>query len=268
MNGTTSSRRVATPNDVAPASNNDGTVLIEKCCPRDELLVDNVCTPLTVPNTMNVTTAWQPEFLDEQSSGKIYKDHKYDLQFGRPICRNDEHEWYVYYYPKGEDRLAILTTGKLRHFIPESSKDLAEQIQGIVQDLQEDDVDTLESVHYDYPFGHYCIDKAILTGERLVLTYAMVCVPNVSMSWTDTSYFMRRVVDPIFRALSMACYLAIAVVYFVLPQLRDLVGNMITSMSLCLFASQSASTVRIFTEYSSHVSFMVAGEFCFFYDHL
>lgn len=39
---------------------------------------------------------------------------------------------------------------------------------------------------------------------------------------------------------------------------RDLVGNIITTITLCLILSQAANLVRIFTEFSSHVSFMVA----------
>lgn len=39
---------------------------------------------------------------------------------------------------------------------------------------------------------------------------------------------------------------------------RDLVGNIITTITICLIVSQAANLVRIFTEFSSHVSFMVA----------
>jgi len=87
----------------------------------------------------------------------------------------------------------------------------------------------------------------------------MLCVPDVAVRWTDTNYLMRHAIDPAFHAVSMACYLIVAVVYFVLPQLRDLVGNIISSMTLCLMVNQCASTVRIFTEFGNHVSFMVAG---------
>lgn len=39
---------------------------------------------------------------------------------------------------------------------------------------------------------------------------------------------------------------------------RDLVGNIITTITVCLIVSQAANLVRIFTEFSSHVSFMMA----------
>lgn len=245
-------------NHVAP--NNEDTVLIEKCCGREELLVDDNCTPISEANEMNETRLWQPEFVD--GTRKIRKERiNYELQVGRPICRSDEHESHVYYYPNGGDRLAILTSGKLRHFIPEKARDFAEEPDtGMFESYDQDDPDYLQTIHYDYPFGHYCIDKAVLSGERLVATYAMLCVPVLTTSWTDTSYFMGHLVDPIFRAFTILSYLIVAIVYFVLPQLRDLVGNMITSMSLCLLTSQSAATVRIFTEYGNHISFLVAGE--------
>lgn len=42
---------------------------------------------------------------------------------------------------------------------------------------------------------------------------------------------------------------------------RDLVGNIVTSITVCLIISQAADLVRIFTEFSSHVSFVVADSF-------
>jgi G protein-coupled receptor Mth (Methuselah protein) len=51
-------------------------------------------------------------------------------------------------------------------------------------------------------------------------------------------------------------------IHFVLPQLRDLVGNIITTMSVCLIVAQSADLVRIFTEFKIHspLSFLIAGK--------
>lgn len=56
----------------------------------------------------------------------------------------------------------------------------------------------------------------------------------------------------------MIILLIIAIIYFVLPTLRDLVGNIVTTITICLIVSQAADLVRIFTEFSSHVSFLVA----------
>jgi G protein-coupled receptor Mth (Methuselah protein) len=56
----------------------------------------------------------------------------------------------------------------------------------------------------------------------------------------------------------MVIFLIIAIIYFVLPTLRDLVGNIITTILICLIICQAADLVRIFTEFSSHVSFLIA----------
>ncbi|XP_029042173.1 probable G-protein coupled receptor Mth-like 5 [Osmia bicornis bicornis] len=246
------------------ASNNGELNLISvaKCCEPEELLVDDTCTPLTETNE----TEWRPEFVEEKVNG-ISRSRpvkpNYQLKIGRPKCQSNEHQWNVYHYQSGEDRLAILTTGVLRHYTRHLTKGNYNHgyLYGLdAVGLDEDDEDDLEAIsnHHDYSFGHYCIDKAVLSRDRLVATYAMVCVPNVVVGWTDTDYLMKHGIDPTFHAISIASYLVVAVVYFVLPQLRDLVGNMITSMTLCLIAGQSASMVRIFTEFGNHVSFMVA----------
>lgn len=238
------------------------SISVAKCCEPEELLVDDTCTPLTETNE----TEWRPEFVEEKVNGisrsRLAKPN-YQLKIGRPKCQSNEHQWNVYHYRSGEDRLAILTSGVLRHYTADLTKRVNTNEQGAygydtVDSMDEDDLDAM-SIHYDYPFGHYCADKAILSRDRLVATYAMICVPDVVVRWTDTNYLMKHAIDPTFHAISIASYLVVAVVYFVLPQLRDLVGNMITSMTLCLIAGQCASAVRIFTEFGNHVSFMIAG---------
>lgn len=236
-------------------------ISVAKCCEPKELLVDDTCTPLTETNE----TEWLPEFVEEKVNG-ISRSRpvklNFQLKIGRPKCQSNEHQWNVYHYRTGEDRLAILTTGVLRHYTTDLTKRMNENrgVYGFdpTELMNEDDLDTI-SIHYDYSFGHYCTDKAILSRDRLVATYAMICVPDVVVTWADTNYLMRHAIDPAFHAISIASYLVVAVVYFVLPQLRDLVGNMITSMTLCLIAGQCASMVRIFTEFGNHISFMVAG---------
>lgn len=242
-------------------------VSIGKCCELDELLVDDRCAPLAETNE----TDWRPEFASERSPSALPNDGrrlvvpKYELKIGRPRCASDEHQWHVYHYQSGPDRLVILTSGVLRHYIVDLTKTVDESrgVYGVAApnlDLDpNDDEDGPATIHYDYQFGHYCVDKAILNSGRLIATYATLCVPDVAVRWTDTNYLMRHAIDPAFHAISMACYLIVAVIYFVLPQLRDLVGNIITSMTLCLVVNQCASTVRIFTEFGNHVSFLIAG---------
>ncbi|KAK0088355.1 hypothetical protein PV325_012253 [Microctonus aethiopoides] len=233
------------------------SVKIGKCCDLNEILVDDVCTELSETNE---TTIWQPEFVDDIFPA-VQQKHpmKHQFKIGLPNCRDNEHQWHVYYDPDGQDRLAILPTGKLRHFVHdrwgavEGEKLLSNNFR--INDPNDDDI-TMVPLHYDYSFGHYCGDKAVLTKNRIVTTYAMICVPEVA--WTDVDYLIRHIVDPVTRALAIICYLIIAIVYFVLPQLRDLVGNMITSMSMCFVINQIAITVRIFTQFASHISFLIA----------
>lgn len=252
--------------DVGVGGGGDGAAMsIGKCCESEEILVNDRCTSLKETNE----TKWRPEFVEQSSSSSgasgrsKFAEPKYELKIGRPRCASDEHQWHVYYYPTGPDRLAILSSGVLRHYV-----DLVNGMDekrgvyggGVTSGLDDDEEDDESaSIYYDYQFGHYCIDKVVLNGDPQVATYAMLCVPTVAVRWSDTNYFLRHAVDPAFHAISTACYLVVAVIYFVLPQLRDLVGNIITSIALCLVVNQCASTVRIFTEFGNHVSFLIAG---------
>ncbi|KYM93006.1 putative G-protein coupled receptor Mth-like 5 [Atta colombica] len=222
-------RNVLADTETRPASA-DTKVRIGKCCELEELLVDDRCTPLSETNETN----WIPEFVKDRDAavrtGYVPPGPKYELKIGRPRCDSDEHQWHVYYYPSGPDRLLILPTGVLRHYIVDLAKGMDENrgIYGIAMMNVDDDYDDDKehaTIHYDYPFGHYCADKVVLSGDRMVATYAMLCVPDVAVRWTDTNYLMKHAINPAFHAVSMACYLVVAVVYFVLPQLRDLVGN-------------------------------------------
>ncbi|XP_015110761.1 probable G-protein coupled receptor Mth-like 5 [Diachasma alloeum] len=239
---------------VDPQEPSPGSINIAKCCELNEILVDSVCTPI---DKTNESSPWKPEFVDDQFPTIIRKKPvNYQLRIGSPVCSKDETQWQVYYGT--EDKLVILTSGKLRHVTHHNW--LGRKVKTFDEYMQsyEEDESTGEPLHQDYAFGHYCAEKAVLTGDRKVTTYAIICVPNVKFPWRETSYLVRNMIDPITRASAIASYLVVAVVYFVLPQLRDLVGNMISSMSLCLVVNQIAATVGIFTQHASHISFLVA----------
>lgn len=89
---------------------------------------------------------------------------------------------------------------------------------------------------------------------------AVICTPQVPSPWTDVDYVMRRVVNPACHAIAVTCLLLVAVVHFVLPQLRDLVGNMVTTLAGCMIVARIANVVRIFVEYNGPVSYLTAGE--------
>jgi G protein-coupled receptor Mth (Methuselah protein) len=232
-------------------------VKVAKCCEDSDLLLDSVCVPIAETNE---TKPWRPEFQSEDGyeGAKPAKEPKYLVKYGPPRCRANENQWEVYYYPDSPDTLVMLTSGKLRHYIPDQVDEVekAKEMYGM-EFLEPEDVQA-KAIHYDYPFGHYCADKAIFTKSHVVATYAKICVPR-PVKWANTDNLMKKAIDPALHAIAMVSYLVVAIVYFVLPQLRDLVGNIITSMTLCLIVNQSASLVRIFTEFGNHVSFLIAG---------
>lgn len=90
--------------------------------------------------------------------------------------------------------------------------------------------------------------------------FAIVCNPHVPTAWHDTDFLLRRIVDPLCHAVALSCYVAVAVIHFVLPQLRDLVGNMVTSLCVCMAVGQVADTIRIFTEFTSPRVYLTAGK--------
>lgn len=89
--------------------------------------------------------------------------------------------------------------------------------------------------------------------------YALVCVPEVKINWNDVSFLMKKIINPLFHGLAILLYLLVAIIYFVLPTLRDLPGNIITTINMCLLFSQAADLVRIFTQFSNHISIFIVG---------
>lgn len=235
-------------------------VKIAKCCEESDLLLDGHCVPA---REANGTQLWRPEFEAEDSyeGARPVQPPAYQLKFGQPRCRSSETQWEVYHYPSSPDKLVMLTSGKLRHYIPDQVDEVqkAKEMYGM-EFLEPEDVQA-KAIHYDYPFGHYCADRAVLTKDHLVVMYAKICVPR-PVKWANTENLMKKAIDPALHAIAMVSYLVVAIVYFVLPQLRDLVGNIITSMTLCLIVNQGASLVRIFTEFGNHINFMIAGRLC------
>lgn len=96
--------------------------------------------------------------------------------------------------------------------------------------------------------------------------FAIVCTPESEMAktWQNTDFVFRRVLNPVFHTIAMVCFLIVAIVHFVFPQLRDLVGNIITTISVCFFVSNAAEVVKIFTEFHNELSYLVAGELSLF----
>lgn len=236
-------------------------LLIPKCCAGEEVLNrDAHCQHV---NETGVDM-WKPKFTSEEGN-EPQTQPNYQLTNGSPPCERQQ-TWPIYAYPGSSDRLVLMPSGTLRHYARDK-KSLLES-RGAnpytwtrYRDFELEGLENLahpdEPRFYDYLPGEYCIDKAILE-DGMEATFAQVCTPKPISDWTRTDFLISRIVDPLCHVFCIMCYLTIAIVYFVLPQLRDLVGNIITTISLCMLVAQIADLVRTFTEFSSHVSFLVA----------
>lgn len=98
-----------------------------------------------------------------------------------------------------------------------------------------------------------------MNGQKIL--YALICVPKDENYWNSTEFLMRNIVNPITHALSMFFLLFIAIIYFIMPTLKDLVGNIVTTIAICLIVSQAADMTRLLTVFVNHVSLIAAGLF-------
>lgn len=89
----------------------------------------------------------------------------------------------------------------------------------------------------------------------------MVCSPDQDSHWTDTDFLLRKVVNPVCHGISITILLVVAITYFVVPSLRDLVGNVITTITCLLIVGQVANLMRIFSEFRNHFNFLILGKF-------
>ncbi|KAH9631594.1 hypothetical protein HF086_004361 [Spodoptera exigua] len=247
--------------DLNELSDKQNGVKINKCCEHNEIVVDGVCRLAERYNQ----SLWTPQFKTED--GNDAKVKYYNYVFGVPDCATTQQR-AIFDLDKSEDKLNLLTDGRLQHIINHTpSSDVKED--PVLSNFNLHDSISIPEVKEPSSYIHnqakYCMDKILLTqkdtqtkkGVNITGTYALVCVPEVKINWRDTNFLMKKIINPMFHAIAMILYLLVAVIYFVLPTLRDLAGNIITTINMCLIVSQAADLVRIFTEFSNHVSFMV-----------
>ncbi|XP_061721545.1 probable G-protein coupled receptor Mth-like 5 [Cydia pomonella] len=240
--------------DLNDLSDQQNSVLINKCCEPDQIVVNSVCRLAKDYNQ----TLWKPHFKTEDGKDVQVKYFRYI--HGYPDCETTQHRAIFYFnnLRKSEDELNLLSDGRLLHIIHhEPSADSVKEdplmrIQGSIVIPSEQ-----QQASYTYIQNKYCMDKILMTANSTNTgEYALICIPDVK-NWTDVDFIIKKIVNPLFHAISMTLYLIVAIIYFVLPTLRDLAGNIITTINICLIVSQAADMVRIFTEFSNHVSFMV-----------
>ncbi|XP_063231397.1 probable G-protein coupled receptor Mth-like 5 isoform X1 [Bacillus rossius redtenbacheri] len=229
-----------------------GVVRVQKCCERFELMIDNRCAHKNESDS----EVWNPVFSSESGQDNVQVP-LFRLVIGQPEC-GARLKWPIFHYPGSQDRLSLLPNGKLRHFISHHEHDS----KGADVELSQLSGGDLDGQRYhDYDLGLYCLDKSQEAGQ--VAQYALVCSPDAGPSWNDSDHLVRTVVDPACRGVALACYVAVAAVYFVLPQLRDLAGNVVSSLAACLAVSQAAGLVLVFVQFRHHVSFLVADTFMY-----
>ncbi|XP_063367471.1 probable G-protein coupled receptor Mth-like 5 [Cydia amplana] len=240
--------------DLNDLSDQQNSVLINKCCEPDQIVVNSVCRLAKDYNQ----TVWKPQFKTEDGKDVQVKYFRYI--HGYPDCETTQHRaiFYLNNLRRSEDELNLLSDGRLLHIIHhEPSADSVKEdplmrIQGSIVIPSEQ-----QQASYTYVQNKYCMDKILMTANSTNTgEYALICIPDVK-NWTDVDFIIKKIVNPLFHAISMILYLIVAIIYFVLPTLRDLAGNIITTINICLIVSQAADMVRIFTEFSNHVSFMV-----------
>uniref|UniRef100_A0A1Y1NNN9 G-protein coupled receptors family 2 profile 2 domain-containing protein n=1 Tax=Photinus pyralis TaxID=7054 RepID=A0A1Y1NNN9_PHOPY len=215
-------------------------IKINKCCEPFEILLDDRCTHINKTNE----TIWHPMFTSENGK-KQNVQVDYIIVTGNPDCGSMQ-IWHIYYYQESTDVLQLLPNGALRHYPHYVSPE---------EDLNR------EIMYHDYPPGKYCMEKHV--KGSLVSEYASVCAPEHRTDWTSSPFLMRNIISPITHGISMACFLTIAIIYFIMPTLRDLVGNIITTICVCLIVSQAADTIRLLTVFTNHVSIIAAETLCY-----
>lgn len=241
--------------DLNEISEEANAVIINKCCEENEIMVDSGCRLAEIVNQ----TLWKPQFKTEDGKDVDVKYFRY--VHGVPDCETTEMRG-IFQFGKSEDELNLLSDGRLRHLIHhEHSSDSIKEDTLMINTFSIHDPIVIPEEKEPTSFIHvqnkYCMDKILMANTNETGEYAVVCIPEVKINWRDTSFLMKKILNPLFHAIAMVLFLIVAIIYFVLPTLRDLAGNIITTINVCLIVSQAADLVRIFTEFSNHVSFMI-----------
>lgn len=248
-------RAAISDTDLNELSEQQNGIKISKCCEENELKIDSKCRVAANYDQQ----LWIPKFKDED--GKDVKVKYYSYVEGIPDCETTQQR-PIFDLGDSEDELQLLSDGRLRHLIHHEHKsdNIFENthinpIYGLHESIQIPE--EREPNSYIHMQGKYCMDKIFMTKTNKTGEYALVCIPEVKINWADTDFLMKKILNPLFHGLAILFYLLVAIIYFVLPTLRDLAGNIITTINVCLIFSQAADLVRIFTEFSNHVSFFI-----------
>ncbi|ENN70800.1 hypothetical protein YQE_12465, partial [Dendroctonus ponderosae] len=174
--------------------------------------------------------------------------------------------WPIYHYQASADKLRLLPNGILRHYFDTQVPNEFEADNEYTNTLEE------SKLYHDYPINKYCLDKVEIKDELcltailfridgvLISEFAWVCTPDHKDQWASNEFLMYNIISPITHGITIICLLAIAIIYFIMPTLRDLAGNIVTTICMCLIVSQIADLVRLLTVFKSHISLLIAGK--------
>ncbi|XP_030764100.1 probable G-protein coupled receptor Mth-like 5 [Sitophilus oryzae] len=220
-------------------------IIVNKCCGVNETYFGNYCK---LADEVNL---WHPLFTSER--GETNLQIKHNLAIGTPNCGHMQ-QWSVYHYQNSTDKLRLLPNGVLRHYIDNQ----------VPNELDNDSefADDKSKIYYDYAPGKYCLDKKN-DGFGFISEFALVCAPIHQHDWTANEFLMHNVVSPVTHAITIIFLLIVAIIYFVMPTLRDLSGNITTTICMCLIVSQTADLVRLLTVFKSHISLLITETICY-----
>ncbi|XP_055384836.1 probable G-protein coupled receptor Mth-like 5 [Condylostylus longicornis] len=223
----------------ANLENDSDKIKINKCCEKFEIYQDQLCV---IANDTDIGQ-YVPTFVNN------HNNVGYTFLIGNPTCGSNQ-IWPVFDYHGGSDKLVLLEDGRLRHYTLRLNNATTDHFN--ITDENES-----TSRYYDYVQGQYCIDKGILSnGTTKEYIFAKICSPRSSPKWADYDFILRSILKPIFDIISIFIFLIVAIVYFVLPTLRDLIGNIITTISMCLLCNQAANLIKDL-QLANLISFMI-----------
>jgi G protein-coupled receptor Mth (Methuselah protein) len=129
---------------------NHDLVRVQKCCERYEVMVDSRC----VHGNETDTGVWSPLFTSENGQSNVQLPG-FRLIIGIPQCSRQL--WSIYHYSNSLDRLVLLPSGILRHYVTHPEGVEITLANDLLQEHQNEDGDI--QWYYDYKQGTYCLDK-------------------------------------------------------------------------------------------------------------
>lgn len=124
-------------------NNVQDVVRVNKCCEPFEILVGSRCTHVNETDS----TEWKPIFTSTEGLDNVQVTN-FKLAIGLPVCSTTQ-QWQVYHYDNSIDKLLLLPTGTLRHYIHHET----------AEDVEAEPVEGQEPRYHDYTTGQYCLDK-------------------------------------------------------------------------------------------------------------